>query len=196
MMSCGLYRRARRSAAALKSSNSIACLLPAMQTVNSGYTVNASKTTRQEFEDNMRLMANIARIRMAQLGLSPIFSWDNNVIQATASLQQIGILPNEQLPLGAYMPDAHQVIEHTFARLKAAVQLRLYQLGSTVQVTPQLAQQIVSECFWQLPQQHIAADVRSLPLTYAVIANNGPFQWLDGSVHVGVAGQWPPKKYR
>ena len=164
--------------------------------MSSGYTVDASKTTRLEFEHNVGFIAFIARQLMRQFGLTPLFSWDNNRIQATADLQLMGIHPWEQLPLGAYMPDAHKVIEHTFARLKAAVELRMYQLGSSVQMTPQLAQQIVAECFHQLPQQSIAADVMSLPLTYAVIANNGPFIWEDGTQHIGVAGAWPPKKYR
>lgn len=183
----------------MNSSSSIARLLPAvvaLQTANSNYTVDAAKTTRKEFEDNMRVMAILARFKMQQYGLSPLFSWDNNIIQATASLQGMGISPGEQLPLGAYMPDAHKVIEHFFARLKAAVQLRCYQLGSTVQMSPQLAQQIVKECFVQMPQQAIAADVKSLPLTYAVIAHNGPFIWVDGTQHTGVDGAWPPKKHR
>jgi hypothetical protein len=167
-----------------------------MQTKNSDYKKDAAKTTCKEFEDNMRVLAAWARLAMLPFGVSPLFSWDNNIIQATASLQSMGILPCEQLPLGNYMPDAHKVIEHAFARLKAAVRLRCYQLGSTVQMSPQLAQQIVTECFFQMPQQAIAADVRSLPLTYAVISQNGPFTWVDGTQHIGVAGAWPPKKYR
>jgi hypothetical protein len=167
-----------------------------LQTANSGYTVDAAKTTRKEFEDNMCAMSFMARGVMMQHGMSPLFSWDNNIIQATASLQAMAILAEEQLPLGAYMPDAHKVIEHFFARLKAAVQLRCYQLGSTVKMSPQLAQQIVQECFYQMPQQSIAADVKGLPLTYAVIAQNGPFVWEDGTQHTGVAGAWAPKKYR
>jgi uncharacterized membrane protein len=171
-------------------------LVACMQTKCQGKLRAAQKTTRKEFEDIMLIAQQAARARLAALGLSPFFSWDNNRIQATANLANMGILPHEKVPLAPYMPDAHKVIEHTFARIKAEVKDAVYLLGPDTVMTPALAQSIVYARFWQQQQATIRADVDSLPLTYAAIARQGQFTWLDGSKHTGVAGNWPAKKYR
>lgn len=144
----------------------------------------------------MRKSVPIATAALARHGLQPLFSWDNNKIQANADLTAMGLQPHQKLPLAPYMPDAHKVIEHLFARLKTMVLQQLYLFPNGTIITPDFAQELVWRCFWAQPTAAIAADVASLPLTYAVIAADRPFQWVDGSSHTGVAGAWPPKKYR
>jgi hypothetical protein len=171
-----------------------------MQTAKSSYTKAAKSTTKMEFQDNIRDFWAPTRTTLQQRGLTPRISYDNNKIQKNADLGQMGVLPEERVPLAPYMPDGHKVIEHVFARAKYKLVEQVYSLGSAAdRITAADAQQMVKDVISMVttPAQ-IRADVDSLPLTYEVIARprGQLFQSRDGKWHRGTGGDWPPKIYR
>jgi hypothetical protein len=172
--------------------------------VASGGQTDAKRTTRQEFIDIMQKLIPLARAAMAAYGLQARFSYDNNKIQQTAGMRSMGMLPEERVPLGEYMPDCHKVIEHTFGQLKPEVNRELYKRGHN-NLTAQAAQQLVKDCFFGMTQEdkkrkqeRIAADVKSLPLTYFVVSRIENVLELgpDGSYHRGTGGDWPMANLR
>lgn len=150
--------------------------------------------------DNMRILADLARRKLRKYNLIPLFSYDNAKIQATAELGQMGLSPQEKVPLAEYMPDGHKVIEHCFGYLKPAVQKRLYQSGKLPGggLTATEAMQLVFDCYKAYPMAAIQKDVDSLPTTYHVISQPKDSYTLgpDGLFHIGTGGDWAPKALR
>ena len=165
-----------------------------MQTVASGLRDPAKRTTRQEFIEIMRKLMPMARAAMAARGLPARFSYDNNRIQETASVRQLGMQHGEKVPLGKYMPDCHKVIEHVFAQLKPIVIKELYATTGLQNLTPAAAQSLVETCFFRdIKQEKIQKDGLTCPVTYFVVMTDedrmavGP----DGLYHRGSGGDWP-----
>ncbi len=165
-----------------------------MQTIASGFTEFARKTTREEFIDYMQKLVPLAKAAMAARGLPARFSYDNNRIQATATKRQLGLQRGEKVPLGNYMPDCHKVVEHVFAQLKPMVTKELYATTGLLNLTSSEAQNIVERCFFRdIKQEGIYKDGMTLPVTYFVVMTDedrmevGP----DGLYHRGSGGNWP-----
>jgi hypothetical protein len=165
-----------------------------MQTVASGMKDPAHKTTRQEFIAIMRKLIAKARAAMAAKGLQARFSYDNNKIQATASLEAMGLRSWEKVPLGTYMPDCHKVIEHVFGQLKPKVTKMMYQTTGLQELTAVAAQELVHKCFFEcITQESIYKDGMTVPVTWFVVKTDedqmavGP----DGLYHKGSGGDWP-----
>lgn len=124
-------------------------------------------------------------------------SWDNAHANPTAAdLLHIGVDPTKRLPLSAYSPDIHKVIEHFFHRLKVAFrEARLhYPQITTAREAAQLLRMLASN----MPQEHIEKDAETLKLTYQIIATDKgvKFTGADGKEHVGTGGDWAPRRYR
>jgi hypothetical protein len=165
-----------------------------MQTVASNHTEYAKKTTRQEFIEIMQKLIAMAREAMAERGLPARFSYDNNRIQQTASLRQLGLQECEKVPLGPYMPDCHKVIEHVFAQLKPIVTKELYAQTGMTYLTSAIAQSLVKDCFFtKITQEQIARDALTNPVTYFVVKTDQDRMELgpDGMYHKGTGGDWP-----
>lgn len=162
-----------------------------MQTKRSNYTEKAKGTTKQEFQDVMKLLVQQARDRMAEFHLEPRFSWDNASTQATADLEAMGLTEAEKVPLAPYMPDAHQVIEHAFANLKRDLWNNIYEHGAPKKAAA--AQERVAEVF--LGQSHVSIFTNvhgKLIRCYQVVscAKGVTFEGLDGKVLEGSGGDW------
>ena len=101
------------------------------------------------------------------------------------------------LPHPAHSPDLHQVIEHRFAELKQYLVNRVYQIGFE-RCTVQLLRQIVLEfCATQITPAKIQSELANLKLCYQVVAAP-TYQWVlvGRQNYAGVAGGWPPKRFR
>jgi len=61
----------------------------------------ARGTTQEEFEDIMAILVRHARERLAEYGLTPLFSYDNNKIQAGARFDRMGFSPNDKGAIGS-----------------------------------------------------------------------------------------------
>lgn len=158
----------------------------------------AKSTTTREFEDLMKWFVPRAKLSTMMLSGKPArFSWDNNSIFKSASLEVMGLQPWEKLPLSEYSPDMHKPIEHAFAQLKHSMQQKLLQPRSQP-LTAKEAQQLMEECFRAISVNGIWKDVQSLPVTYHVIAGDKGVvsQGPDGCHHVCSGGDWPAKQYR
>lgn len=168
-----------------------------MQTKASRYTKEAQSTTTEEFQDIMKVLVNYTQEAMKDSGFEPMYSWDNNKIQAVANLQVMGITQEDKLPLSKYSPDLHKVIEHAFAQLKNRVRHALLQPCATA-MTPAQAQRLVGSCFQSIPTEAIFADVCSLPTTYLVVSGGQGEVKLgaDQQYHVCSGGDWPERQYR
>jgi hypothetical protein len=166
------------------------CLL---QTKNSGYTVDANGTTQEEFEDIIAKAVQQAAILMPDA----VFSWDKNKIQAGAELKRMGLAGNRVLPLSRYSPDMHKVIEHAIHQHKYIVHKQLLQPAGRQLIVREF-QKLVKDSWFNIKQQGIEADVRSLPITYHIIStpkgvmSEGP----DGRFYQGSGGDWPDKRFR
>jgi hypothetical protein len=168
-----------------------------MQTKASHGEKEAKSTTRDEFVDLMKALVPKARAEMGQLGLQPLFSYDNNRIQQVPDMGVMGLREDERLPLSRYSPDMHKAIEHVFAQLKQKVEWQLLQPRAQA-LTPLAAQQLVGHCFESIEARSIFLDACSLPATYFVISGvegllaEGP----DGRPHICSGGKWPARQYR
>lgn len=146
----------------------------------------------------MAFLVSAARqVTYQQSGKLPRFSWDNNSIFKSASLERMGLQPQDKVALSEYSPDLHKPIEHTFAQLKHTVQEELLQPRSQP-LTPAEAQQLVHDCFKAISTASIRKDVESLPVTYHVVAGDKGVvsQGPDGRYHVCSGGDWPARQYR
>jgi hypothetical protein len=130
-------------------------------------------------------------------GQKPLFSWDNNSIFKSASLQNMGLQPWDKVALSEYSPDLHKPIEHAFAQLKHTVQEQLLQPRSQP-LSAAEAQQLVYDSFKAISTDSIKKDVDSLPVTYHVVAGEKGVvsQGPDGCYHVCSGGDWPARQYR
>lgn len=150
----------------------------------------AKGTTQEEFEDCMWHLQDRARKMLAKHGLSPLFSYDNNRIQAGASFKRMCIKPEEKVPLAPYMPDAHRVIEHTFHNLKRMLRESIYLDG--IEATGIALQTRLMKLFLEIPVGWIAKDCAKLPLGYEMIATakNVLFKSPTGHEYAGTGGDW------
>lgn len=130
-------------------------------------------------------------------GQLPLFSWDNNSIFKSASLERMGLQIGDKVPLSEYSPDLHKPIEHAFAQLKHTVQEQLLQPRSQA-LSATEAQQLVYDSFKAISTDGISKDVGSLPVTYHVVAGEKGVvsQGPDGRYHVCSGGDWPARQYR
>lgn len=150
----------------------------------------AKGTTQEEFEDCMWYIQAKARKELGKHGLTPLFSYDNNRIQAGASFERMGISLEEKVPLAPYMPDAHRVIEHTFHNLKRMLWDSIYHQG--IEATGLALQLRMMEVFKSIPAEWIARDCAKLPLGYEMIATdkNVLFMSPTGHEYAGTGGDW------
>jgi hypothetical protein len=163
--------------------------------VKSKGTADARKTTREEFVDNIRLAWALFKQWMP----NPRISYDNNLIQKSANLADMGLSVLDKLPLAPYSPDVHKVVEHSFAIAKQTIKNWLWLLSPHTVITPQVAQQLVWSACMQLRSDGMFKDACSLPTTLAVIAatkGQVVVSPVDGSQHVGVGGGWPKASLR
>ena len=167
-----------------------------LQTIRSKHQKDAKGTTQEEFEDAMAQLVEFARKEMKKKGLKPLFSYDNNKIQAGADLERMGLEEDERVPLAAYMPDGHQVIEHVFGQLKASIWNDLYEHGDIRSAHD--AQARFHRLFKKLPKFSIAANAFKMPLVYEMIATEKGvlFMGPDGSMYQGTGGDWALRPHR
>lgn len=157
----------------------------------------ARRTTTAEFEMLMQVMQMYARVKLFQShGLNALFSWDNAGHQSVADLASMRLCSWEHVPLAAYMPDGHKVIEHTFNRLKGALWNSIAEEGPIT--TGAEAQDRIERLFFEMPPEHFLRDAGDLPLTYQYIATDAGvhFTGPENLDHVGVGGDWAPTTHQ
>jgi hypothetical protein len=91
----------------------------------------------------------------------------------------------------------HQVIEHRFAELKQYLVNKVYQVGWE-HCSVQLLRQFVLEfCETRISPELIERELDNLVLCYQVVAAQ-PNVWVQAGTcqYPGVAGGWPPKRFR
>lgn len=145
----------------------------------------------------MKVVVMQARVRLwMSHSLEPLFSYDNSGQQKHANHANMYMAPYEHVPLAAYMPDGHKVIEHTFNRLKSALWNSIYEEGAIL--TGEELQDRVERLFKAMPIAHFTKDAESLPVTYQHIATDKGvlFTGADGLQHEGTGGDWAPDAYR
>lgn len=158
----------------------------------------AKAMTKEEFTDIMGLLVRQAREDLQRkCGLEPIFSYDNNSVQANAKLAAMNLAEENKLELPPWSPDMHKVIEHVFAVLKGKVQARLLKLNPKC-LTPAQARDLVEECFFEITTQGIRADIESMPITWHIISTEEGLlsQGPDGRIYKGAGGGWAPTGHR
>lgn len=144
----------------------------------------------------MRVVVMEARVKLWMMyGLEPLFSWDNTGPQKWAEYRNMMLGPGEHVPLAAYMPDGHKVIEHTFNRLKSALWNSIFRDGPIYTGTE--LQDRVECLFKAMPSSHFLADAQGLPVTYEHVATEQGviFTGADGLQHEGTGGDWAPTAY-
>lgn len=144
----------------------------------------------------MKIVVPMARDMMREHNLRPRFSYDNNKIQKGARLDVMGIAADEKVPLATYMPDGHQVIEHCFAQLKAALWESIYTHGDIEDAAD--AQKRVRTLFLQISKESIAKNVDKMPLVYELMSTKKEHCFLgpDGREYVGTGGDWLDAAHR
>lgn len=96
----------------------------------------------------------------------------------------------------AYSPDMHLVIEHRFAELKQYVVNRVYQWGFEHCTVATIRQFVLEFCSTITPQL-IQADLENLKMCYKIVAaRTDQFVTVGHQSYRGVAGGWPPKRFR
>jgi hypothetical protein len=146
----------------------------------------------------MKFLVPVAKeLTVQKTGQMPQFSWDNNSIFKSASLERMGLQPQDKVALSEYSPDLHKPIEHAFAQLKHTVQEQLLQPRSQP-LSAEEAQQLVYDSFKAISTVSIQKDVSSLPVTCHVVAGDKGVvsQGPDGGYHVCSGGDWPARQYR
>lgn len=157
----------------------------------------ARGTTTDEFEMMMRALLMLCRTKLFQsYGLDALFSFDNSGPQKWAEFPKMCMYPAEKVPLAAYMPDGHKVIEHTFHRLKQDLWNSLLGPEGPIHTGVEL-QDRVERLFFAQPQAHFKRDGEDLPLTYHYIATDKGvhFTGPDNLEHVGTGGDWAPSAH-
>lgn len=145
----------------------------------------------------MAEMVNQLKPKVQAAGLKFNVSFDNVNFQKGASLEYMGLQPDEKLPLPRYAPDMHKPIEHVWAQVKHDMQNVLLQPRDTP-LTALEAQQLMVQCFQRVDAGGIFRDVCSLAVTYHVIQGDegASLQGPDGQLHVCTGGYWPSRRYR
>ena len=160
----------------------------------------AKGTTQEEFEDNMRLISNIAHQHWPNKNRKPLFCFDNAKIQDGANYRRMGIHWHQRVKIPPHSPDFNKPIEHIFHQLKDLLRDKLY--NCTEVVTAELVQDWILE-IWNndiegITTAAIAKDVRSLKKTYlAVSTDKGvEVEHDDGSKVLGSGGNYPSAPLR
>lgn len=122
---------------------------------------------------------------------------NSNTVQLPAGVRRI--------PLSAYSPDIHKVIEHCFGRMKPHLYEKVgdacYLKGKPRLTNNELRPLVNESLKYATQQEWVAADVRSLRLTLEIIRTpkDQRFMFQHGSQFVelvGSGGGWPKKGYR
>jgi hypothetical protein len=126
-----------------------------------------------------------------------VVSLDGALIHDVKELPNRVGYPNVFLYHPAHSPDMHQVIEHRFAELKQYLVNRVYQIGWEHCDIQQLRQFVLEFCETSITPEKIQRELENLLLWYKVVSAK-PDEWvLAGTQHYpGVAGGWPPKRFR
>lgn len=179
-------------------------ILPRLLVASHLQTIRGNKiakgTTKEEFTDIMKKLVQVAREELAKVdpNLTPIFSYDNNKIQADAKLEAMGITPEEKLELPTYSPDMHKVIEHVFGVLKGQLQAEMLK-NNPSKLSTSTAQYMVKAYFMDgIHKESIQADVDSLPVTWHIISTPEGVEAVgpDGKVYRGTGGEWADTRHR
>lgn len=160
----------------------------------------AKSTTKEEFTDVMKVLVEYSHKLLKQVdeNLQPLFSYDNNRIQAYANMESMGISPEERLVLPPWSPDMHKVIEHTFAQLKAHLQADMLTYNPA-RLTAHMAHQKVLFGFMNgISKEGIRKDVESMPATWHIISSPAGVlrQGPDGRYYMGTGGEWADTGHR
>jgi len=155
----------------------------------------AKGTTKEEFEDNMMLIAGIAHQHWAAKNIKPLFCYDNAKIQNEASCSRMHIAWHNRIEIPPHSPDFNKPIEHIFHQLKDLLRDRLY--NCTEAVTAQKVQDWILE-IWSdntagITTAAIAKDVKSLKKTYLAVKTDRDQEVKhdDGSKVLGSGGNYP-----
>jgi hypothetical protein len=105
--------------------------------------------------------------------------------------------PDRFLKHPAHSPDLHQVIEHRFAEMKQYIVERVYQTGFHKVNSRVLKQFVLEFCRDRISPEIIQKELVNLKLCYQVVATPN-YQWVlaGKQYYCGVAGGWPPKRFR
>jgi hypothetical protein len=105
--------------------------------------------------------------------------------------------PDRFLNHPAHSPDLHQVIEHRFAELKQYIVERVYAVGFENCTSGVLRQFVLDFCATRITPELIQRELANLQLCYQVVAAPN-YQWVlaGQQYYCGVAGGWPPKRFR
>lgn len=160
----------------------------------------AKSTTQKEFEDVMNILVQEAKKELEKKGIPASevrFQYDNNRIQATASLEHMGMDEASKVHLPKYSPDLAKAIEHVFAQLKPAIMKQLSKL-SPGELTAAKAQKVAEQCFKALNPKHIQKDISDLPTLWRVVAADKGVEVPcgRGRFWYGTEGAYPPRELR
>lgn len=104
--------------------------------------------------------------------------------------------PGAWLQHPPYSPDMHLLIEHRFAELKQFVVDRVYQVGFERCTVWTIRQFVLQFCSTITPQL-IQEDLENLIMCYKIVAApTTQFVTIGHESYRGVAGGWPPKRFR
>jgi hypothetical protein len=166
-----------------------------LQTKRGGKVAKAC--TAEEFADNLScFLPQCQQQLIATSGYNHLVSVDNASIHGLQDTQHNLGYPGTFLMHPPHSPDLHQVIEHRFAELKQYLVDRVYQIGFEC-CNAKLLRQIVVEYAATITPAKIQADIQNLIKCYKVVAadSNTEVQFGHES-YKGVAGGWPPKRFR
>lgn len=166
-----------------------------LQVIENRADRTAKSTTKEEFIDQFKCIRDLARQKMPAPN-SPLFSYDNLSTQHYADLADLGITPAEKLPLGPYMPDAHQIVEHCFAGFKPWFMTHVYAVSGPGTESADLQRLLKTE--WANFERYchekgsLRRNADDLPVTLEVIKmpRVAFVSEVDGKVRVGSSGGW------
>ena len=147
------------------------------------------------------LACTAARLRqLFAQGKLAVLPFDNASIHKLSNAQ----LPEGfcRVPLSAYSPDIHEVIEHTFARLKTEFHGLLYEhcVSKGVPQPPiETVRRLLERALHKVTEAHtIKADQDTLPITLRMVATDKDVEFTmpDGRQYVGTGGNWAREGHR
>ncbi len=161
----------------------------------------AKACTTEEFADNLSCFLPYCQNLLLDStgeyeGSRHLVSLDNASIHSLQDTRHNLGYPGAFVIHPAHSPDLHQVIEHRFAELKQYLVDRVYQIGFE-RCNVQLLRQIVLEYAATITPGKIKADIQNLIKCYQVVAADSDTEVHFGhESYKGVAGGWPPKRFR
>jgi hypothetical protein len=153
--------------------------------------------TQEEFTDN--LSAIIRKLEELQVPVGDwAWSWDNARNNGGAiQMEAAGLDPDLRMPLPAYAPDLHKVVEHSIGRLKR--QFRAVLVHAARCCNPKQLAGLLRRTFANLDPVAIQKDVASMPLTCQVIAGARGSTVTDPQTQKEwpcTEGGWAPRRLR